>query len=140
MLAKFLGVKVSEVQRRPTSAAGAKKTSRGSRVRFVYPRAGGKFQVIAHGVYKGTFDTKDEASAAARAYGSKLGDTPRMRARPLKYDMVSVTKELCKNFVDWIPADLDHLIGFRQEHPAFAASSGPLYLMAALGKEIRTCI
>ena len=60
-----------------------------------------------------------------------------MRARPLKYDMVSVAKELCKNFVDWIPADPDHLSGFRPEHPAFAASSGPLYLMAALGTEDR---
>lgn len=105
----------------------------------MYPR-GAKFQVITDGVYKGTFDTKADAIAAARAHGAKLGDTPRKRARPLKYDMVSVTKELCKSFVDWIPADLDHLIGFRQAHPAFAASSGPLYLIAALGKEDRKCI
>lgn len=128
MLAKHLSVKISELPLR-----GAADKGSASRVRGVHKSSGGKWWVRVNNEYRGTFDNEAEAIKVA-------GQRGRKRKRAISHDMMATTRALCTCFEDWIPADIEHLIAFRKAHPQFALLSGPLYLLAVLGKEDCTSI
>ena len=125
-LAKFLGVAAKDLEKRRSGSTAAKIRTK---VKYVYHnRVTDKRYARVRGQYRGTFDTEEEAIRAA-------GRHSRKRKAPITRDMLDATRVLCKCFSDWVPGDIEHMIKFRKANPLFAAASGPLYLLAALGKE-----
>jgi hypothetical protein len=70
-----------------------------------------------------------------RVHPADLGD--RKRRQALSLQNIKTLAALSSPFDDWLPADLDDLVQFRTRHQEFACCSGPLYIFAVMGKEVR---
>ena len=55
--------------------------------------------------------------------------------RKLNANKIETIKAFSKIFSDWVPADISHMIKFRNDNADFGACGGPLYILAILGKE-----
>ena len=57
------------------------------------------------------------------------------RKREFTRDAHARMQALLSCFEDWVPADVDHGVKFRERNVDFATSPGPLYLFAIMGEE-----